>query len=227
MNQTLFANALIELFVKGGPIMWPILFATLAAIAVVGERMVWWFLLSRRRSPKVVAQIFSTLEKGDLPRAIVVSGGSGDPAIKMLHQGLSNYPDALSESMQVVAIDEVEKSGRFLPVMDTLITLAPLLGLLGTVTGIMGSFSSIGDTELAVEKVTGGIGEALIATAAGLGIAITVLLPYNWCNRRTSRLATELQKLGTHLEGLLRKVERRASETPAAPTSSGLGTHGT
>lgn len=219
MNSPLLANVLIELFVDGGPIMYPILIAALAAIAVVGERLVWWTLQSRRRTPKVLAQIFSTIEKGDLPRAVVVSGGSRDPAVRMIHQGLQNYPTALSESMQVVAIDEFEKSGRFLPVMDTLITLAPLLGLLGTVTGIMGSFTSIGDSELAVEKVTGGIGEALIATAAGLGIAITVLLPYNWCNRKSSRLAMELQKVGTHVEGLLKKLDRRTIEGSPAPSS--------
>lgn len=224
MNSPLFANVLIELFIKGGPIMWPILIAALAAIAVVGERLVWWFLHTRQRAPKVLAQIFSTIEKGDLPRAIVVSGGSKDPAVRMIHQGLQNYPASMGESMQVVAIDEVEKAGRFLPVMDTLITLAPLLGLLGTVTGIMGAFGSIGESELAVEKVTGGIGEALIATAAGLGIAILTLLPFNWCNRRSSRLGIELQKVGTHLEGLLKRLERRNTEGATTTPSAHLGT---
>lgn len=220
MNSPLLANALIDLFVHGGPIMYPILLTAVAAVAVVGERLVWWILHSKRRTPKVLAQLLATLEKGDLSRAIVVSGGSPDPAVKMVHQGLKGYPTSLSESMQVVAIDEVQKSGRFIPVMDTLITLAPLLGLLGTVTGIMGSFSSIGGSELAVEKVTGGIGEALIATAAGLGIAICVLLPYNWCNRRSYDLATELQKVGSHVEGLMKRVNPTASVGHAASASA-------
>ena len=206
MIEPMLANVLIDLFVKGGPIMWPILLAALAAIAVVGERVLWWIRHSKHRAPKVLAQVFSTLEAGDLARAIVVSGGSSDPALKMIHHGLRNYPTSMPEAMQVVAIDEVEKSGRFIPVMDTLITLSPLLGLLGTVTGIMGAFSSIGGSELAVEKVTGGIGEALIATAAGLGIAILCLLPYNWSNRRTSRLAAELQKVAAHLEGIMKRL---------------------
>jgi biopolymer transport protein ExbB len=212
MIEPMLANVLIDLFVKGGPIMWPILLAALAAIAVVGERVFWWIRHSKHRAPKVLAQVFSTLEAGDLARAIVVSGGSSDPALKMIHHGLRNYPTSMPEAMQVVAIDEVEKSGRFIPVMDTLITLSPLLGLLGTVTGIMGAFSSIGGSELAVEKVTGGIGEALIATAAGLGIAILCLLPYNWSNRRSSRLAAELQKVAAHLEGIM----KRLNPTPVA-----------
>ena len=77
--------------------------------------------------------------------------------------------------------------------MDTIVTLGPLLGLLGTVTGIMGSFTSIGDSELAVEKVTGGIGEALIATAAGLGIAIATLVPMNYFHSRIAALQFDLE----------------------------------
>jgi biopolymer transport protein ExbB len=75
-----------------------------------------------------------------------------------------------------------------------------LLGLLGTVTGIMGAFTSIGSAELAVEKVTGGIGEALIATACGLGIAILALIPFNYFTGKTARLQFELETAATNIE---------------------------
>ena len=89
--------------------------------------------------------------------------------------------------------------------LDTLVTLAPLLGLLGTVTGIMGSFTSIGSDELAVSKVTGGIGEALIATAAGLGIAIVTLVPLNLLSSRLSGLQADLEAAATTLQVAIQK----------------------
>ena len=111
----------------------------------------------------------------------------------MIHHGLNHHHTSMQGALEVAAGHELQAAGRFLGAMDTIVTLGPLLGLLGTVTGIMGSFTSIGDSELAVEKVTGGIGEALIATAAGLGIAITTLIPMNYFHSRLAKLQFELE----------------------------------
>jgi biopolymer transport protein ExbB len=220
MPQPLLANAVVDLFLHGGPIMYPILLAALAAVAVVGERIVWWWRFNARRDPKRLARVFAALEEGSIEAAHQSCRGSEDPVIRMLDEGLRGFPASVEENLQVVAMDEVEHAGKYLGVMDTLITLAPLLGLLGTVTGIMGSFQSIGGSELAVEKVTGGIGEALIATAAGLGIAIVALIPYNHFNRRTQRLEIELQKAGTLCQSLLKRIDLRPSDEASAYPSS-------
>jgi biopolymer transport protein ExbB len=84
--------------------------------------------------------------------------------------------------------------------MDTLVTLAPLLGLLGTVTGLMRAFLNIGSAELSVTAVTGGIGEALIATACGLGIAIFALVPFNYFSARVTQLQFDLETAATNVE---------------------------
>lgn len=109
--------------------------------------------------------------------------------------------------MQMAAGIELERAGRFLAVLDTIITLAPLLGLLGTVTGIMHSFSFVGNEELAAVKVSGGIAEALIATAAGLGIAMFCLIPFNYFQRRIERLRFELETQATNVEVMLEKLK--------------------
>jgi biopolymer transport protein ExbB len=97
---------------------------------------------------------------------------------------------------------ELERAGRFLNLMDTLVTLAPLLGLLGTVTGLMRAFLKVGTAELSVSAVTGGIGEALIATACGLGIAIISLVPLNYFSGKLARLQFELETAASNVEVL-------------------------
>jgi len=104
--------------------------------------------------------------------------------------------------------------------MDTLVTLAPLLGLLGTVTGLMRAFLNIGGAELSVTAVTGGIGEALIATACGLGIAIFALIPFNFFSAKVAQLQFDLETAATNVEVLAGGGQISAGvhlHPPAAP----------
>ncbi len=196
-------NALIDNFRKGGPIMWPILLVSITAIAVVLERIFWWLFRWMRRDPKRIEKVFTAIENGDVAEASRLSRGSRDPVLRMMWNGLNHQHASLQGALQVAAGIEIKRAGRFLVVMDTLVTLAPLLGLLGTITGLMRSFSFLGNEELAVQAVTGGIAEALIATAAGLGIAIFALIPFNFFTSRVSNLEFELQTAATNLEVML------------------------
>ena len=132
--------------------------------------------------------------------------------------GLNHQHASLQGALQVAAGIEIKRAGRFLVVMDTLVTLAPLLGLLGTVTGLMRSFSFLGNEELAVQAVTGGIAEALIATACGLGIAIFALVPFNFFTSRVSNLEFELQTAATNLEVMLEANAKAKHEVEMATT---------
>ena len=204
------ANTVIDFIHRGGPIMIPVMITALLAVVVVAERVAWWIGLQRRRDPALLESIFAALEERRIDEAKTLAATSLDPVISMIHHGLHHHHSSLQGALQVSAGLELQKAGRFLTAMDTIVTLGPLLGLLGTVTGIMGAFGSIGATELAVEKVTGGIGEALIATAAGLGIAIFTLIPLNFSHARLAKLQFDLEAAATNVEVL-------TSSQPAVP----------
>jgi len=220
-------NWLIDKFHKGGPIMWPILIVSIVALTVVLERCIWWGGRWFRRDPKRIEKVFTAIENGDTAEASRLSRSSRDPVLRMLWNGLNHQHSSLEAALQVAAGIEIKRAGRFLVVMDTLVTLAPLLGLLGTITGLIRSFSFLGNEELAVQAVTGGIAEALIATACGLGIAIFALIPFNFFTSRVSNLEFELQTAATNLEVMLQAhgAERHVaieSGTPSSATRSSI-----
>ena len=199
LTQTSHSNPLVDLFIKGGPIMWPILLVSIVAFTVIVERILWWAREKRRREPEKVEKVFACVETGDLKQASTLSRSSEDPVLRMMWHGLNHYHASLEGALQVASGIEVQRASRFLPVMDTIITLAPLLGLLGTVTGIMGAFRAVSESGLDPGAVSGGIGEALIATAAGLGIAMVTLIPYNYFTSKVERLKFELETASTNV----------------------------
>jgi len=209
----MLANIIVQFFLKGGWVMWPILITALVAVAVVGERVLWWWRESLKRDPEALEKTLAALENGDFKTASLAARDSTDPIIRMIWHGLNHHHHSLQGALQVAAGIELQRAGRFLIVMDTLVTLAPLLGLLGTVTGIMRSFLSIGSAELAVEKVTGGIGEALIATACGLGIAIISLVPFNYFTGKSFRLQFELETAATNVEVMVNAAKQKGFDT--------------
>jgi biopolymer transport protein ExbB len=211
----MFANILIKNFEAGGPIMWPILITAIVAVAVVGERTFWWLRESRKRNPQTLEKLFAALEAGDFREASKLSKGSEDPVIRMIWHGMNHYHSSLQGALAVAAGAELQKAGRFLTVMDTLVTLAPLLGLLGTVSGIFRTFIALGSqsVEGAMGQITGGIGEALIATMCGLGIAILALVPFNYFTRKLAQLHFELESAATNVEVMVAAAKQRGFET--------------
>ena len=225
----MLANIVFQFFIKGGPVMWPILACAVVAVAVVGERTFWWLREGNKRDPQKMEQLLAALDNGDAAAAKTIAEKSEDPVIRMIRHGLNHLGHAhgsLLGALQLAAGIELKRAGRFLNVMDTLVTLAPLLGLLGTVTGLMRAFLNIGSAELSVSAVTGGIGEALIATACGLGIAIFSLIPFNYFSAKVAQLQFDLETAATNVEVMTGgakagsdTVQLRRPTTPPQSTS--------
>lgn len=205
----ILANVVVNTFIQGGPIMWPILLCSIVALTVIAERVIWWTSLKRKQDPEKLAEVYAALEKGDLKAASGKARGSGDPRLEMIWHGINHHHDSLQGAMAVSAGEYLEKAGRGLGILDTIITLGPLLGLLGTVTGIMHSFNFVGNEEVAAVKVSGGIAEALIATACGLSIAILSLLPFNYFTSRVAKLRFEFENAATNVEVFIGKLKER------------------
>jgi biopolymer transport protein ExbB len=211
----MLANILVKYFEAGGPIMWPILITAIVAVAVVGERTFWWWRESLKRDPQTLEKVFAALENGDFREAARLSKDSADPAIRVIWHGMNHFHSSLQGALQVAAGVELQKAGRFLTVMDTLVTLAPLLGLLGTVSGIFKTFLSLGSAtvEGATSTITGGIGEALIATMCGLAIAIISLIPFNYFTRKLAQLQFELESTATNVEVMVMAAKQKGFDT--------------
>jgi biopolymer transport protein ExbB len=195
-------NIVAQYFVKGGWIMWPILITSVIAVSVIVERAIWWILESRKRDGDKLDKIYSALETGDIKSASAFARNSRDPLLRVIWHGLNHYHASLQGALQVAAGIELERAGRFLVVLDTIVTLAPLLGLLGTVTGLMRAFFRLGDVELSEQAIGGGIAEALIATASGLVIAVVALIALNYFAAKLAKFQFELQTAATNTEVL-------------------------
>jgi biopolymer transport protein ExbB len=215
------ANIVVDTFVHGGLIMWPLLILSLVAIAVLVERAFWWKTVRKARNQEQLTQAYAALTTGDDDTALQIARVSNDPRLRVIAYGLEHLDLDISIAAEVRAEEELKAARRFISVLDTVITIAPLLGLLGTVTGIMHSFKFVGaDQDLAVSKVSGGIGEALIATAFGLGVAIAALIPFNFLGNYAEELRAELDSVGKNLRLLIEKFHKR--DQSLSETSSRL-----
>ena len=206
-------NAALDLFYKGGLVMYPIVLVSLVAGTVILERIFWWLRESSRRQTAVLNRVYDALQQGDFDRANTLSKNATDPRLRVIWQGLNHQHESMQGALQLAAAVEIQRASRFLTVMDTIITLAPLLGLLGTVTGIMRAFNAVGEAGLDPSIVSAGIGEALIATAFGLGIAMTTLIPFNYFTSKVQFLSFELETAATNLDVMSKAVsEKKRSE---------------
>jgi biopolymer transport protein ExbB len=202
--------SLMDLFRAGGPVMWPIIILLFIALTVIVERVLFLIRENSHREPEVVAKMLELVEKRDIDGALAVGRKSQDTVARILVYSLTNRDYSLSNAFVRASGQELARSNQGMAVLDTAITAAPLLGLLGTVMRTFGSLSG-GDISAAAGQITGGVAEALIATCCGLFIAIVSLIPYNILNARIEQTKQEISDASHALEILIKKSDSQHS----------------
>ncbi|MGI6567230.1 MAG: MotA/TolQ/ExbB proton channel family protein [Firmicutes bacterium] len=194
---------MLDLIIRGGPVMIPLLLCSVLVVAVSLERLV-YLLRCRVDTEDLMDDIKLALQQGKILEAIQIAKKTRGPVAAVLAAGIAHYDkdkQFIRERLEEVAHEEVFRMERRLGLLDAIITAAPLLGLLGTVTGIINSFQVIAavgglDDTLALSS---GIAEALITTAAGLIIAIPGTLIYSYLSGLIDRLVVDINKRSSEL----------------------------
>lgn len=198
----------MELFQAGRFAMWPMLAVSLLALTVVVERIIFIIRESAYRDHDMVEKVLEKVEDQDVEGAIAFGQKSKDFVVRVLVYALSHRDTSLSSAFIRASNQELARFQQGLATLDTVITAAPMLGLFGTVTGMMSTFGSLGtggDIASKAGTITGGVAEALIATACGLFVAVCTLFPFNILNARLEEARHEVEDAGSALELILRK----------------------
>ncbi len=201
---------LYTILLDAGPVIWPLLLCSVAVVTVIIERALFWYQLGRRRDRKLLDEVLTLAEQGQWEMIRRKTENSRDHLIRLIAVGILHRDYDMGKAMEAEAEQMIRRMSHSMPVLDTMITVAPLLGILGTVIGIISSFTALGADGLADPKlVTTGIGQALVTTAAGLSIAIFAVIPYNYFNTRISRVIHGMEKYGTSLEVVFARICRQ------------------
>ena len=192
---------MLNFFLKGGPVMYPLLVCSLTALTVIIERMIFWARERGSRDQKLVDAILEHAERDDYNEAARLGSGSDDYVARILVCGIVHRSFSLKNALEMAAAAEIKRMKHFMNVLDTMVTVSPLLGIFGTVTGIIRAFEAMGIAGAQNPiAVSGGIAEALITTATGLSIAIPSLAFLNYFNSKIEDAVHEMETYSTSLE---------------------------
>ena len=212
--MTWVTNA-FDFLCKGGPVMVPLIACSVASVAVMIERYM-RLKSASGKSEELMERVEKSLALGRYQDAIRISEYEQTPLGDMLATGLK-CPDQAEKCMEEDALKTTPELFKRLSILDTIITIAPLLGLLGTVTGMIRSFHVI-STKSGLgtpTAITGGVAEALTATATGLAIAIVTLVGYNYLTEKAKVIVSDMEVCGTRLVNILSSGKEEANEAQA------------
>jgi biopolymer transport protein ExbB len=218
---------MLEIVKSGGWLMLPIIICSVISAAIIFERL-WTLQLARVLPKNLTRQVWEWVSKNQLNHTHIESLHKGSPLGEILAAGLTNRHrdrEIIKESIEDAGRQVVHDLERYLNSLGTVAAITPLLGLLGTVIGMVKVFAAITTHGVGDPTVlAGGISEALITTAAGLSVAIPSLIAYRYLRGRVDALSVRMEKEAlTLVEALLRKqfmdTLGRQDEIPAQPTS--------
>jgi len=215
---------MLEVFEKGGFVMYPILICSLVAVTIFFERM--FYLKSiKTKSKKFVLRVKNLVKKGSIELAISACRKSPTPISKIMLAGLMKFGrgrDEIKEAVEDSANQEIPVLEGNLSTLSTVGNITPLLGLLGTVFGMIKAFNVISIMGVSKpEALAGGISEALLTTAFGLSIAIPTVVIYNYLSHRVDKLIREMEVNCVELIDLLTYQENNSNGTIRDSLSQG------
>lgn len=205
-----FVMDAFRLLAKGGYVMIPLLFCSLVSVAVLFERYV-KIKQAQIDVSEHIHRVEDALYAGKHGKAIEILAPLDSPVARVLLAGIRNKhlgERGSERAMEEQGAREISSLNRYLGYLDTIITIAPLLGLLGTVTGMISAFHVIAakDGISTPTAITGGVAEALVATATGLAIAIFTLVGYNMLQERIKTVVVDIETNGTAMVNSLAEV---------------------
>jgi len=212
---------MIQMLIAGGWMMIPIVVSSLVAVSIVLERG--WFFYHMPPSDNADRMI-KLVAQGKFTDALALNDRESNSILRVLTAGIHSRSSGPEKAMEAAGIAELTNMKRGMPALDTIITLAPLLGLLGTIIGMIDSFGVMADQGIGQpHAVTGGVAEALICTAAGIFVAVIALVPYNYFLSRIERQTELIEYYATRIESSLKDTpentpretaSRRKKESP-------------
>jgi biopolymer transport protein ExbB len=201
-----------EIVRAGGPVMWPIILCSIIAAAIVLERL--WTLQDKRVLPReLTSKVWHLIENNQVNEKVITALEQNSPLGRVLAAGLANRHrphDVIMERLEDTGRHVIHELERFLNTLGTIAGIAPLLGLLGTVTGIIKAFNAIQEGGVGDPRaLSGGIAEALITTAAGLIVAIPALFAYRYLRGKVDAIVVEMEKDAIKLADAVETAQKK------------------
>lgn len=199
-----------QVFVAGGPVMWPILLCSIFAVAIIIEKS-WYLHKVKIDTQDFLGRVLGKMKHHQVKEALEICDTTKSPIANILKAGILKYDrprPQIKEAIEDASLHEIPRLEKNLSALATLAHVSPLLGLLGTVTGMVRCFQTIQAKTTSFHPVSpgdlaGGIWEALLTTVAGLIVAIPAFVAYNYLVSRVNNFILEMEKASTELVNFL------------------------